>query len=154
MRRFGPLFFRCALLGSALVPLSSGPQAIRAVSELRFQDAGYTYHGTWLTSGSIRPARWTPRAGVSVDVSLRIDDAHIQAIADAAKIVADGFCLLITAERTFDAEGWLRQANDEKMSTLVTPTGLGIEGGIQGAATNRFGYRFRTPIGRVPDASR
>ena len=135
------------MLGSALVPLSSGPQAIRAVSELRFQDAGYTYYGTWLTSGSIRPARWTPGADVSVDVSLRVDDAHIQAIADAAKVVPDGFCLLVTAERTFDAEGRFRQVNDEKMSTLLhTPFGLAIEGGVPGACTNRFGYDFRTPF--------
>jgi hypothetical protein len=32
------------------------------------------------------------------------------------------------------------------MSSLLTPTGLGIEGGVQGAVTNRFGYDFRTPV--------
>ena len=33
MKRFGPLF-RCAFLGLVLVPLGSGPQIIRAGSEL------------------------------------------------------------------------------------------------------------------------
>ena len=64
----------------------------------------------------------------------------------AARIKVDGFCLLVTAKRTFDADGWIRLSSDERMSTLVTPTGLGIEGGVQGAVTNRFGYGFRTPV--------
>ena len=63
------------------------------------------------------------------------------------KIKTDSFCLLLTAERTFDAGGILRLPSDEKMSTLLTPTGLPIEGGVQGAITDRFGYySFRTPL--------
>jgi len=46
--------------------------------------------------------------------------------------------MLITAERTFDAGGVLRLPSDERMSSLLTPTGLAIEGGVQGAVTNRF----------------
>ena len=40
----------------------------------------------------------------------------------------------------------MRLPSDEKMSTLLTPTGLAIEGGIQGAVTNRFGYQFGSPL--------
>jgi hypothetical protein len=59
----------------------------------------------------------------------------------------DGVCLLVTAERTFDAKGMVRLGSDERMSTLLTPTGLAIEGGVQGAVTDRFaGYTFRTPV--------
>ena len=61
-------------------------------------------------------------------------------------IKPDHFVMLVTAERTFDADGCLRLPSDERMSTLLTPTGLGIEGGVQGAVTNRFGYGFRTPV--------
>jgi hypothetical protein len=53
---------------------------------------------------------------------------------------------LVTAERTFDAEGHLHLPSDERMSTLVTPTGLGIEGGTQGAVSKKIGYAFRTPV--------
>jgi hypothetical protein len=55
----------------------------------------------------------------------------------AAGIKVDGFCLLVMAERTFDADGWIRLSSDERMPTLLTPTGLGIEGGVQGAVTSR-----------------
>jgi hypothetical protein len=64
-----------------------------------------------------------------------------------AGLKPDGLCLLVTAERTFDSTGWLRLASDERLSTLLTPTGLAIEGGVQGAVTNRFeAYDFRTPL--------
>ena len=38
----------------------------------------------------------------------------------------------------------MRLPSDERMSTLLTPTGLAIEGGVQGAVTTRYGYQFRT----------
>lgn len=134
------------LLGLILAPRSAGLQGIRAGSEVRILDTGYTYYGAWLASGSVRPGFWEPGANLELDITLRVDDSHIQRIADEMRISADGFCLLVTAERTFDADGRFRQVNDEKMSTLLTPTGLAIEGGIQGACTNRFGYDFRTPF--------
>ena len=54
--------------------------------------------------------------------------------------------MLATAERTFDADGWMRLPSDERMSTLLTPAGLPIEGGVQGAVTNRYAYQYRTPL--------
>ena len=76
---------------------------------------------------------------------LAVTDNHLQGLAGIG-VKADGFCMLVTAERTFDAGGRLRLASDERMSTLLTPTGLPVEGGVQGAVTNRFGYGFRTPV--------
>jgi len=145
MRR-SPSIFPLILFGLVLASVSPGRQIIQAGSAVRILDTGYTYYGTWLASGSVRPGFWEPGAELSLDITLRVDDSHIQRIADETKISADGFCLLVTAERTFDAEGNFRQVNDEKMSTLLTPTGLAIEGGVQGACTNRFGYDFRTPF--------
>jgi hypothetical protein len=54
--------------------------------------------------------------------------------------------MLVTAERAFDSTGWARHAADQGFSTLLTPTGLAIEGGSIGVITNRFGYPFRTPV--------
>ena len=83
---------------------------------------------------------------LNIQSTLKLTDSHIQQLAQAGKN-ADGLCLLVTAERTFDAHGWLRLPSDERMSTLITPTGLAIEGGVQGAVTNRFGtYDYRTPV--------
>lgn len=114
-------------------------------SEIRFGDSGYTEHGDWYCTATVSPSIWQPGLPLNITTTLRITDEHLSGLAKA-NVKADAFCLLVTAERTFDAEGWLRLASDERMSTLVTPTGLAIEGGIQGAVTDRSGYGFRTPV--------
>jgi hypothetical protein len=91
------------------------------------------------------PSTWQPGMELQLSTTLQVTQSHLDALAKAG-IKADGFCLLVTADRTFDSDGWMRQASDERMSTLLTPAGLAIEGGIQGAVTNRFGYGFRTPV--------
>ena len=40
----------------------------------------------------------------------------------------------------------MRLPSDERMSTLLTPAGLAIEGGVQGAVTTRYGYPFKSPV--------
>ena len=113
--------------------------------KVHFDAAGYTDYGEWAASAALSPAYWRPGKLLIIDTTLGIADSHLGGLAKAG-IKADGFCLLVTAERSFDAEGRFHQANDERMSTLLTPTGLAIEGGIQGAVTPRFGYAFRTPV--------
>lgn len=110
-----------------------------------FSETGYTNYGYWSSDVEFSPSAWKPDTPVTVNARLTLMRSHLAALA-AAGIKADGFCALITAERTFDADGWIRLSSDEKMSTLMTPTGLPIEGGVQGAVTTRFGYAFRTPL--------
>ena len=112
---------------------------------LYFSGDGYTNYGDWFTDVEVAPARWKPGQSLRVQAKLRVSDAHL-AVLNQAGVKADGFVMLVTAERTFDADGWLRLPSDERMSTLLTPTGLAIEGGVQGAVTKRFGYGFRTPV--------
>ena len=115
---------------------------------VHFSTTGYTDLGTWSANVSYSPAAWKPGEVVTVDTTLTIDEKHLSSII-ASNIKVDGFVLLVTAERTFDADGVLRLPSDEKMSTLLTPTSLAIEGGVQGAVTNRFGYGFRTPVDQL-----
>lgn len=114
-------------------------------AEARFSNTGYTTFGEWAAETSVSPAAWQPGLPLTVKTTLRLAASHLAALQNAG-IKVDGFVLLVTAERTFDADGWLRLPSDERMSTLLTPTGLAIEGGMQGAVTNRFGYGFRTPV--------
>ncbi len=114
-------------------------------TRLQFGDTGYTDFGEWQCSAAVSPAEWLPGSLLAVESTLTVMDSHLEALAAAGKKAA-AFCLLVTAERTFDANGRLRLAGDERMSTLLTPTGLAIEGGVQGAVTDRFGYGFRTPV--------
>ncbi len=114
-------------------------------SSFGFVGSGETKFGPWRAEADVSTDLWKPGDRVRVDVSAEIGAAHLAAMA-AAGIKADRLCVLVTTERTFDADGWMRLASDERMSTLLTPTGLAIEGGIQGAVTNRFGYQFGSPL--------
>jgi hypothetical protein len=126
-------------------PSGRGDVLVATSNELPFSSPGYTNYGDWYAEAVVSPVAWQPGSALAVSTKLRVTEAHLAALG-LAGFKADGFCLLLTAERTFDADGRIRLTSDERMSTLLTPTGIAIEGGIQGAATNRFGYGFRTPV--------
>jgi hypothetical protein len=128
--------------GSALLTLVS---VVLAAAALRFDGVGYTEYGEWSSNVSVSASRWEPGKEVEIRASLRVALGHMGGLADRG-FAPEGLCLLVTAERTFDSDGLLRLADDEKMSTLLTPTGLAIEGGVQGPVTKRFGYDFQTPL--------
>jgi hypothetical protein len=116
--------------------------------EVRHSDQGYTTYGVWIAEAGAAPNAWMPGDTVRVSARLTIFDQHLANLAnDNFKV--DGFALLATAERTFDSTGWRRLPSDEKMSTLLTPSGIPIEGGTQGAVTTRFGYFFKTPFDQL-----
>jgi hypothetical protein len=115
-------------------------------STIYFGDNGFTNYGYWSTNITVSPGFWQPGLPLIIESTLRISEDHLQRLAKAG-LKVDGLCMLVTAERTFDPSGWLRLPSDERMSTLLAPTGLAIEGGVQGAVTNRFGATdFRTPV--------
>ncbi|MBM3128314.1 MAG: hypothetical protein FJ009_06715 [Chloroflexi bacterium] len=126
-------------------PLAPSNWIEPASNEIRFADVGNTTFGEWRTETVITPAKWTPGAPLKIQTTLRFSDTYFNVLGMKG-LKPDTFLMLVTAERTFDADGILRLPSDERMSTLLTPTGLGIEGGVQGAVTTRFGYRFRTPV--------
>jgi hypothetical protein len=118
------------------------PAASNLTAGVRFGDDGYTEYGDWHAEASYTASAWQPGMDLQLSTTLQVTQSHLDALAKAG-IKADGFCLLVTAERTFDSDGWFRQANDERMSTLLTPAGLAIEGGIQGylkQVAGRQGY--------------
>ncbi len=127
----------------------------QTTNEVRNSATGYTTYGDWITEASATPNAWMPGSTVRVNARLVIWPQHLANLAND-NIKVDGFALLATAERTFDFTGWVRLPSDEKMSTLLTPSGIPIEGGTQGAVTTRFGYFFKTPFDqlvKVPLAS-
>ena len=112
---------------------------------LSFVATGHTFHGDWTAQVEISRTLLESAADLQIDVTLTLASTHLASLA-AAGIKADRLCVLLTLERTFDANGWMRLSGDEKMSTLLTPTGLAIEGGAQGAVTTRYGYYFKSPF--------
>ena len=139
---------------AAVLTLILSAGAARA-AEVRHSSAGYTTYGDWLTEMRAEPDAWSPGDTVRATATLVVGESFMSNFA-ADNLKIDGFCLLVTAERTFDAGGWIRLPSDERMSTLLTPSGLPIEGGAQAAVTTRFGGFFRTPFDqfvRLPLAS-
>ncbi len=112
---------------------------------LAFAASGHTFHGDWQAQVVVSRRAWRPLQRIQVDVTLNLAAGHLASLA-SANVKADKFCVLVTAERTFDATGWLRLPSDERMSTLLTPAGLAIEGGVQGAVTDRYGYPYKSPV--------
>src|ERR1035441_3924618 len=122
------------------------PALAVAGGPVTFSSPGHTDYGNWSAEATFAPAVWKPGDSLTVSTTITLTEAHLKALG-ALGIKLDGVCLLVTAERTFDSDGRIRLGSDERMSTLLTPTGLAIEGGIQGAITDRFGgYTFHTPV--------
>lgn len=115
-----------------------------APSDVRFGGSGETTLGTWSTEITATPPAWKPSAPLRVRATLRLTDRHLEQLSAKARI--DGLVALVTAERTFDADGRLRLGSDERMSTLLTVTSLPIEGGRPGAVSRLVGHAFRTPV--------
>lgn len=131
-----------ALTAFALV---AAPAAAQRIEPLDYSGQGHTVHGDWRAAVSVSRSRWRASQPLVIDVDLVVTPDHLASLASAG-VKADKLCVLLTAERTFDADGWMRLPSDERMSTLLTPTGLAIEGGVQGAVTNRYGYPFKSPL--------
>ena len=55
-------------------------------------------------------------------------------------------CLLITVERDFDPYGYQHTPWDESVSTILTPSGLPIEGGGSATISSYTGYTQKTPV--------
>jgi hypothetical protein len=150
---FVPLRFVSESLGAAVdwdsatstVKITDTAEKMSDKSEIQFSDVGNTDYGNWTASISAGASKWKPGDELKTQVTLKITDSYLANL-EKKNIKTDGFVMLVTAERTFDSEGILRLPSDERMSTLQTVTGLPIEGGVQGAVTNRFGYGFKTPV--------
>ena len=107
--------------------------------------SGTTRFGAWSGAISSAQGRWTPGQQVSAKVAVTLGSGYRTGLAAAGYAPSKVF-VLVTAERTFDADGWMRMPSDENGSTLLTPSGLAIEGGVQGPVTTRYGYGFKTPL--------
>jgi len=103
--------------------------------------------GQWWGSISSSATSLQSEQPISVTVDLTIGEGVLTALAATDKsnwndsttgTKLDKWVLLLTAERVFDGNGWQHRATDEGMSTLLTPAGLPIQGGTQGAVTTRF----------------
>ncbi|MBS1186997.1 MAG: hypothetical protein H6R04_1015 [Burkholderiaceae bacterium] len=102
--------------------------------------------GKWAAKISVPVSSLQGGQSVPVAVELKLEHGVLAALHQRNGRL-DRIVMLLTAERLFDGEGRQHRGTDEGMSTVLTPSGLPIEGGSQGAITSRFNtYPFRTPV--------
>jgi len=124
------------------------PAVVAADHGLRFSEEGRTSFGTWQADVTCTPSRWRPGEVVDIVVSLLLSPDMLPNLGRAVG-TPEAVVLLVTAERCFDGSGILRLPSDERMSTLLTPTGLAIEGGSIGAMSRAIGGAYRSPVDEI-----
>jgi len=107
------------------------PPAVRINPGLTFNAEGATPFGKWQAQVTCSPSRWRQGAAADLLVSLLLSPEVLPNLGRTAG-APEAVVLLVTSERSFDASGTLRLPSHERMSTLLTPAGLAIEGGSAG----------------------
>jgi len=139
-----PLAGLAGSLPSAWAPSA----AMAADDQLSFSEGGRSDFGDWRADVRLSPTSWQPGVVLHVDLFLHLSPGFMASLASVGAAV-DAVVLLVTSERCFDPDGWLRLPIDERMSTLLTPAGLAIEGGNSGAISRYTGARFRNPVDQL-----
>jgi hypothetical protein len=101
--------------------------------------------GNWSAYVSYAPLTWTASARVRLAISVNISKEVLTEFRTYNPRL-DNACVLITAERDFDPQGNQRTPWDNTFSTILTPSGLPIEGGGSAALSRFNGYTRRSPV--------
>lgn len=148
--------------GSIAVPLIAGSAEMQSVVEQtvnesysnqsqinnegrNFSAVANAKLGKWKTYVEYQPTSWNPGARVKINVTLSFHKELLNAFLKKYQNI-EGVCILLTAERDFDAKGLQRVPWNQGVSTLLTPGGLPIEGGGSSAVSRFAGYSSRTPV--------
>jgi len=101
--------------------------------------------GEWNAFVDYQPTSWNPGARVRVSINLSFQKKIVNALKKKYPVI-DKACILITAERDFDPEGYQHVPWDCGVSTLLATTGLPIEGGGMTTLSRFTGSTQRTPV--------
>ncbi len=135
------------IVGCAATERRTDPTIGQGDRGLRFHEEGRTSFGAWQADVTCGPSRWKPGAALDLLVSLVLSPEMLPNMRQTLGS-PDAVILLVTSERCFDAGGLLRLPSDERMSTLLTPAGLAIEGGSIGAVSQVTGG-YRNPVDQL-----
>jgi len=123
--------------------------------KVAYQTTLHAANGNWSTDFEISPSTWSPGTAIRVAVALNYSNELLVNYKVTYPQVTNA-CLLITAERDFDPYGYQHTPWDEQISTILTPSGLPIEGGGSASVSSYTGYTQKTPVDvmvEVPIAS-
>jgi len=137
-----------SMLGAATFLPISWPSFAKAEGNspsMNFSSNSKCTFGSWSAKVTLSKGYLHPGNTIKVDVELMLSTKLLSEMS-AGELKVSDYVLLVTSERCFDTNGWMRLPSDEKMSTLITPTGIAIEGGNSGAISKHIGSRHRNPI--------
>lgn len=103
--------------------------AARWVAAQSFSCRGETLFGPWRVDGVVSSIDWRAGDSVEIEVLLEMPASLLANFRDAIGFAPESLLLLVTNERAFDAQGIQRFPLAFQASTLMTPSGLAIEGG-------------------------
>ncbi|NLI90692.1 MAG: hypothetical protein GX434_00410 [Peptococcaceae bacterium] len=115
---------------------------------ISFEAEGKSRLGRWKVRASLSEGSLYPGQSLTMNQQLLIEKVLLDGLKKEG-VNPEKLVLLITSERCFDANGWLHVPSDERMSTLLTPTGLAIEGGDTGAISYYTHSRHRNPVDQM-----
>jgi len=135
-------------------PSSAAPQnpgTSVPIDKGSFQKSANATLGNWSASVEYSPKSWVPGAQVRLDVSMSFSNEIFAAFKPPLINGIEQASVLVTAERDFDSSGYQHVPWDDQVSTLLTPSGLPIEGGGSAAVSSLNGYTQKTPVDVVVD---
>jgi hypothetical protein len=133
-------------------PITMSPQPRGLLDDLtpqqkvEYQAALHSANGNWSSEFQIAPPTWTAGDKVRIAASLSFAQELLTNYRVKYPATPSNACLLITAERDFDPAGNQHTPWDESVSTILTPSGLPIEGGGSAAISSYTGYTQKTPV--------
>jgi len=148
MRITRRLFLKAAAVASSIGvinPLSILSAETAQEIPINIKSSGLTPFGGWKADIRLTPQLWKPGDKLDIEVSLQLDPSLLKNLSDTGMSITS-LLMLVTSERCFDPTGRLRLPSDEGMSTLLTPTGLAIEGGSAHAISRHAGSLYRNPV--------
>jgi hypothetical protein len=114
--------------------------------KIQYQTTFHAANGNWTSDFQVAPTTWTANTSIRLAAELNFSQELLNNYMLTYPTTPSNACLLITAERDFDATGYQHTPWDETLSTILTPAGLPIEGGGSAAISSYTGYTQKTPV--------
>lgn len=102
-------------------------------------------YGPWQVQLRLPAGPWRSGHPIEGEAILQVPTVTLQAMRQDRLIPERWLCLL-SSERLFNSRGELRLINGIGCSTFLTPSGLAVEGGLQGALSSQAEKNYRPYI--------
>jgi hypothetical protein len=118
---------------------------LRVDQQASFSTSANATLGNWTANVIYTPLTWMANTEIGLGISVGISQELFMEF-KARNLRIDNMCVLVTAERDYDSQGNQHTPWDNTVSTILTPSGLPIEGGGSAAISRFNSYTQRLPV--------